>query len=86
MFVESNNEEENTNGDTNGDTNGGNAAEEISDTLQGTIQLVNFADKYFAIFQFFPILRIKCLRLFTRERHCACAEPRFVQKIKFYAN
>ena len=31
MFVESNNEEENT----NGDINGGNVAEEISDVLQG---------------------------------------------------
>ena len=37
-------------------------------------------------FQFFPILRIKCLWLFMRQSHCACAEPRFVQKIKFYAN
>ena len=51
-----------------------------------TVQPVNFADKYFAIFQFLPILRIKCLQLFTREHHCACAEPRFVQKIKFYTN
>ena len=51
-----------------------------------TVQPVNFADKYFAIFQFFPILWIKCLRLFTRERHCTCAESCFVQKIKFYKN
>ena len=51
-----------------------------------TVQPVNFADKYFAIFQFFPILQIKCLWLFTRERNCTCAEPRFVQKIKFYTN
>ena len=31
MFVESNNEEENTNGDTNGDTNGGIVSGESSD-------------------------------------------------------
>ena len=31
MFVESNNEEENTNGDTNVDANGGNVSEENSD-------------------------------------------------------
>ena len=35
VFVETNNEEENTNGGKNEDTNGGNAAEEVSDALQG---------------------------------------------------
>ena len=41
--------------------------------------------KYFAIWQFSPILQINCLQLFTWQHHCACAEPCFVQKIKFYA-
>ena len=50
-----------------------------------TLQPVHFADKYFAIWQFSPILQINCLQLFTRQHYCACAEPCFVQKIKFYA-
>ena len=48
--------------------------------IEHTVQLVNFADKYFAIFQFFPILQIKYLQLFTSS------VTAHVQKIKFYAN
>ena len=41
-----------------------------------TVQLVNFADKYFANCQIFPILWIKRLRLFMRQ-HTAPAQTTF---------
>ena len=46
-----------------------------------TVQQLNFADKKFAISQLFCGSKIIFVII---QHHCACAEPHFVQTIKFY--